>query len=216
MCPYHVCRRGIKFLDTKCSPVLAQQGQPQSDSQKFLANGNKRTTRNNEILALAMTAGKPQGVLRDLLRAPVYLYRWNLGWLLGHRFLLLVHSGRRTGRRHEAVLEVLQYRKVLGEAVVMSGFGRNSDWLLNIQSRPDFEVIIGAQRYKAQCRFLSEEEAVQVFREYERKNYLILPIVRYVLNRLLSWRYLGSDADIRRLVSQLPLLAFRPAVATNA
>ena len=162
-----------------------------------------------------MSGSKPKGVLRYLLRAPVCLYHWKLGRLLGYRFLLLTHTGRYTGRRHETVLEVVQYRKVLREAVVMSGFGRNSDWLLNIQAKPDFEVIIGAHRYKAQYRLLGEEEAVQVFRDYERKNHLIYPVVRYVLSRLLKWQYRGSDADIRNLVSQLPLLAFWPAAAVN-
>jgi deazaflavin-dependent oxidoreductase (nitroreductase family) len=171
---------------------------------------------NDEESGPEMREAKPQGVLRYLLHVPVWLYRWNLGWLLGHRFLLLVHSGRRTGRRHETVLEVMQYRKVVREAVVMSGFGRSSDWLLNIQAEPDFEVIIGAHRYKAQYRLLGEAEAAQVFREYERKNHLMYPILRYVLSRLLNWQYHGSDADVRNLVSQLPLIAFRPAAAVSA
>ena len=157
-----------------------------------------------------MPARKPKGVLRYLLRAPVHLYRWKLGRLLGHRFLLLIHTGRRSGRRHQTVLEVIQYRKISHEAIVMSGFGRDSAWLLNIQAKPDFDVIIGAERFKAQYRLLSEEEAVQAFRDYERKNKLLYPVVRYVLSRLLKWQYRGSDADIRQLVSQLPLVAFRP------
>lgn len=158
-----------------------------------------------------MTGSRPHGVLRYLLRAPIYLYRWRLGRLLGHRFLLLHHTGRRTERRHATVLEVLQYRGTLGEAVVMSGFGRNSGWLLNIQAKPDCDVVIGAQAFRAQYRFLGEDEAVQVFRDYEKKNRLVLPIVRFVLSRLLGWPYRGSDADVRKLVSQLPLVAFRPA-----
>src|SRR5215469_3700219 len=44
----------------------------------------------------------PQGALRRLFRVPVYLYWWKCGWLLGHRFLLLNHTGRRTGLRRHA------------------------------------------------------------------------------------------------------------------
>jgi len=36
--------------------------------------------------------------LRLAFRLPIYLYRLDLGWLLGHRFLLLVHRGRESGR----------------------------------------------------------------------------------------------------------------------
>jgi hypothetical protein len=64
-----------------------------------------------------------KNVLRHLLRAPVYLYRWRLGPLFGKRFLLLTHTGRRTGVRHQTVLEVMEYREEGPEAVVMSGFG---------------------------------------------------------------------------------------------
>ena len=45
-----------------------------------------------------------------LFRAPVYLYRWHLGWMLGHRLLLLTHIGRRTGLRRQTVLEVVELR----------------------------------------------------------------------------------------------------------
>ena len=157
-----------------------------------------------------MASTKPQGGLRYLLRAPVYLYRWKLGGLLGRRFLLLSHVGRRSGRRHETVLEVVQYRQAQHEAVVASGFGRGADWLRNIQANPDaVAVTIGWRRFHARYRFLSEEEAVETFRDYERRNQLFAPVVRSVLSRLLGWRYSGSEADVRKLVAQLPLIAFR-------
>jgi hypothetical protein len=36
---------------------------------------------------------RPGPVLRSVFRLPVYLYRWKLGWGLGHRFLLILHKG---------------------------------------------------------------------------------------------------------------------------
>jgi deazaflavin-dependent oxidoreductase (nitroreductase family) len=148
--------------------------------------------------------------LRHLLRAPVYLYRWRLGPLFGKRFLLLTHTGRRTGIRHQTVLEVMEYREAGPEAVVMSGFGRNSDWLRNIEKTPNEEVIIVSRHFQASHRFLAEEEAVNVVRNYERRNRLVASLVRWVLSRLLCWQYRGSTDDRRRLVGQLPLIAFRP------
>ena len=93
-----------------------------------------------------MSAIHQNSVLRHLLRAPVYLYRWRLGPLFGKRFLLLTHTGRRTGLRHQVVLEVMEYREKGPEAVLMSGFGRNSDWLRNIETTPNEEVVIGSRR----------------------------------------------------------------------
>jgi hypothetical protein len=104
----------------------------------------------------------------------------------------------------------MEYRKEVPEAVVMSGFGINSEWLRNIEASPNEQVALGARQFNATHRFLVEEEAISVVRNYERRNWFVAPIVRWVLSRLLGWRYSGSDSDRRRLVKQLPLLAFRP------
>jgi deazaflavin-dependent oxidoreductase (nitroreductase family) len=154
---------------------------------------------------------RPGATLRRILRAPAYLYRWNCGWLLGHRFLLLIHVGRRTGLRRYTVLEVLQYRSDGPEAVVMSAFGRDADWLRNLETTPCPEVIIGRHRFTAAHRLLDEKEAMRVVAGYERRNWLVVQIIRAVLSRLLGWGYDGSQGMRRRLVRQLPLVAFRPA-----
>ena len=148
--------------------------------------------------------------LRHLLRAPVYLYRLRLGRLLGRRFLLLIHVGRRTGQRRETVLEVLEYRDIGPEAIVLSAFGRNADWLRNIEVGPAPEVIVASRRFIAAHRILDMNEAAAAMRGYEQRNRFAAPIIRLVLSRLLGWRYSGSVQDRRRLVAQLPLVAFRP------
>ncbi len=157
-----------------------------------------------------MSPSKPKGVLQKLLRAPVYLYHWHCGWLLDHRFLLLTHTGRHTGLRHETVLEVMDFRKDGPEVVVMSGFGRHSDWLLNIEAQPDPEITIGARHFVATYRMLDDDEAVQVVRGYERRNGFMAPVVRWVLSLLLGWTYNGSESARRRLVQELPLIGFKP------
>ena len=153
---------------------------------------------------------KKKPVLARLFRGPVYLYRWHLGWLLGHRVMLLNHIGRRTGLWRHTVLEIVEYRKDGPEVVVVNGFGRDCDWVRNIEARGGEEVVVGGQRFPASHRFLQEEEAAAVMRAYEQRNRWIAPIVRAGLSWLLGWKYRGSEADRRRLVRQLPLIAFRP------
>jgi hypothetical protein len=104
----------------------------------------------------------------------------------------------------------MEYREEGPEAVVMSGFGWNSDWLRNIETTPSEEVVIGARCFQASHRFLSEEKAVNVVGNYELRIRFMAPLVRWVLSRLLGWRYRGSEDDRYRLVGQLPLIAFRP------
>lgn len=157
-----------------------------------------------------MPATRLNPVLRGLFRAPAYLYRWRCGWLLGRRFLLLVHTGRRTGLRQETVLEVMEYRDEGPELVVMSAFGPDADWLRNIQATPGPDVVIGSHRFTAAHRILEPHEAVRVIAGYEQRNRLMAPIIHAVLSRLLGWRYVGSELDRRWLAAHLPLIAFRP------
>lgn len=148
--------------------------------------------------------------LRYLLRAPSYLYRWHCGWLLGRRFMLLIHVGRRTGRAHRTVLEIMQYRDETDEMIVMSGFGRDADWLRNIAATPNVEVVVGSRRFIATHRTLGADEAMRALAGYEQRHRLFAPLIRMVLSRLLGWRYDGSRQAQHRVVNQLPFIAFRP------
>ena len=152
----------------------------------------------------------PHGVLLALLNMPVHLYHARLGFLLGHRFLLLVHTGRRTGLSRETVLEVIRYDPVSREAVVAAGWGRRTGWLHNVEAGLGREVWIGRERFVPAYRLLELDEAERLFADYERRNRLIAPIIRAVLSRLVGWRYDGTPAARRRVVEQLSLVAFRP------
>ena len=157
-----------------------------------------------------MVSVRRNTLLWYLFRGPVYLYRWHLGWLCGHRCLLLTHIGRKTGQRRQTVLEIVEYRPQGPEVIVVNGFGRDSNWVRNIETKGGEEITVGLQHFAAAHRFLEVEEAMQVMRAYERRNRFIAPLVRRGLSWLLGWNYHGSEADRRRLVEQLALIAFRP------
>ncbi len=156
-----------------------------------------------------MVAVKHRSWLWYLVRGPVYLYRWHMGWLFGHRCLLLTHIGRRSGLPHQTVLEVVGYRNDGPEAVVVSGF-HDSDWVRNIEATSGEEVTVGAQHFVATHRFLGEDEAMKVMEDYEYRNRYIAPVVRRGLSWLVGWPYHASEDDRRKLVRQLPMIAFRP------
>jgi deazaflavin-dependent oxidoreductase (nitroreductase family) len=158
---------------------------------------------------------KKKSVVWYLFRVPVYLYAWRLGWLLGHRALLLTHIGRHSGLRRKTVLEVVEYRKKGPEVVVANGFGPRSDWVRNIAASSREEVTVGCQHFVASHRFLGEEEAVRVIERYEHRHRFIAPIVRRGFSWLLGWHYCGGESDRRRLVRQIPLIAFRPCALSG-
>jgi deazaflavin-dependent oxidoreductase (nitroreductase family) len=138
------------------------------------------------------------------------LYRNGFGWLLGHRFLRLSHTGRRSGRTFHVVLEVVRYDEATGEATVVSGFGQTADWLRNLRAGGPVAVDFGRGARPAAYRVLGLEEAVEVYAAYERRNVLIAPLVRWTLTALLGWRYDGSAGARRRMAAELPLVALRP------
>jgi hypothetical protein len=52
------------------------------------------------------------------------LYRWRLGWLFGHRFALLTHVGRRSGKTYRTALWVYRYQPDTGQVTVVSVWGK--------------------------------------------------------------------------------------------
>ena len=148
----------------------------------------------------ALLPKRPQGVQRLFLRAPVWIYRLRLGRLLGRRFLLLRHRGRRTGAVRETVLEVIG--RDGDEVFVISGFGPRSDWLRNIRASPPLLVETGGRSFVPDARFLDVEEAVSVLRLYAERNRRAASI--------LGKRLYGGEFDPRRLAGATTVVGLRP------
>lgn len=146
------------------------------------------------------------GLVRWLFRAPIALYRWHLGWLLGQRFLLLTHRGRKSGLARQAVLEVLRYDRTTGESTVIAGLGPRADWYRNIQACPALEVQTGRRRYRPQQHLLSSDEAVRFLTTWERQH----PLEARLMPKLLDWADDGTPEGHRALLASRCLVAFRP------
>jgi deazaflavin-dependent oxidoreductase (nitroreductase family) len=152
---------------------------------------------------------QPGRLALAIFRMPLALYRIGLGWLLGHTFLLLTHSGRRTGRPHATAVMVLARSGSTGEAVVCSVWGPQTDWVRNIRAHPALLVQIGRDSFVPQQRFLDADEAFAVAVEFRRRHPWRLRLV----SRVLGLGDLRSDAAVRELVATRPFVALRPAPA---
>lgn len=155
----------------------------------------------------------PHRVLPSLLRLPGHLYDLHAGWLLTSRFLRLTHTGRRSGRTYRTVLEVLGRDPATGTVWVLAGLGQRADWYRNVRAHPAVTVETGRRRFPAMAVTLGEADAVAVLAGYERRNRLLMPIIRRVLSRLTGWPYDSSDAARHRLVRDRPIVALRPKPA---
>ena len=149
---------------------------------------------------------RPTRILKLAFRAPIYLYRLELGWLLGHRFLLLIHQGRTSEHVYHTVLEVVRYDRATKESVVLSGWGARADWYRNIKANPALEIWTAGERYIPQQRFLAPEENHALISEYASNHSLAFQF----LARVFGYPLGGTEAERRTFAESLRLVAFRP------
>lgn len=112
--------------------------------------------------------GSPKGMKRLLFRAPIVLYRAGLGFVLGTRFLMLEHTGRKSGEVRRTVLEVVVNEP--GAAYVAAAWGEKAQWLQNIKADPDVTIHLGSRRYETTAEMVGIEEAHSLMSRYAAKH----------------------------------------------
>lgn len=148
------------------------------------------------------------GILRFFLRLPIWLYRVHLGWLLGDRFLMLTHIGRKSGQPHQTVLEVVSHDKSSDAYVIASGWGEQSDWFRNVQKTPRVIVQTGSRCIAAKAERLSPVDAERELRDYAQRH----PTAFRKLAGLMTGRPWRDEPEyFYQLAQSLPMVALRPA-----
>lgn len=149
-------------------------------------------------------------VRRALNRAPIWLYRLGLGGLLGGRFLLLTHTGRKSGRPRQVVLEVVGRHEESGGYLIASGYGVRSQWFRNIVNDPRVRFQVGSRHYTGLARPLPAAESGRRLRDYARHH----PRTAAAMMRVLGQDVDGSDAAYERVGADrdhgVPLVALTP------
>ncbi len=150
---------------------------------------------------------KPHGLLKWGFKAPIALYRLRLSWLLGHRFLMLTHRGRKSGAIRRTVLEVVHYDPATHESAVLSAYGPKADWYQNIVASPPIEVRTAGRRYIPQYRLLDVDERFAALQAYQRRYRRAFQAVM----RFLGHDYDGSEASLHALADSTLMVGFRPS-----
>lgn len=150
--------------------------------------------------------GKPTGFTRFLTRAPLALYHARLGFLLGRRFLRLVHVGRKSGQPREVVLEVIRIDDD-GAVTAACGWGEKADWLRNVTATPECEVTVATRTFEARAERRSMDDAVAILTDYAAAH----PRAFGKLTQLMLGRPHPPDAEgARALAAAVPVVTFRP------
>jgi deazaflavin-dependent oxidoreductase (nitroreductase family) len=140
------------------------------------------------------------------MRVPILCYRVGLGWLLGGRFVLIEHVGRRTGARRSAVVEVVEHDPRDGTWTVASGFGRTADWYRNLLATPEVAIQVGRARHAVTAQPLPPDEAATVMARYAEAH----PRTAKRLAGFMGFEVDGSRDDYRELGRALPFVRFSP------
>ena len=93
------------------------------------------------------------------------------------------------------MLEVIGEDPCADEVLVIAGLGRRANWYRNTAAGGAVEIAVARERFTS---------------AYERRHRLIAPVIRVVLGRLVGWPYDGTPDARRRLLGELPVIAFRP------
>lgn len=139
----------------------------------------------------------PAGLGRLAYRLPIVIYRAHLGRLLGARFLLLEHRGRRTGKARKTVLEVIGHDRAHGTWRVVSAWGERAQWLRNLRAAPRARIQTAGRAVPVDARVVSAPEAEQAIVDYGRRH----PCAVRSVARLLGWETDGSEQDLRAFAS---------------
>jgi deazaflavin-dependent oxidoreductase (nitroreductase family) len=156
---------------------------------------------------MALTHEKPNRILRALLRAPIWLYRWNLGWMMGGRFLLLTHTGRKSGLKRQTVIEVVSHDETTGAYYVAAAWREKSDWYRNIQQNPTVSVQVRNHKFQANAEQISTLEAEERLWDYAQK----YPVAFGELVTIMLGEHLPPDKETcRKVAESVPLISLNP------
>lgn len=162
----------------------------------------------HEMFSKGTLAGpRPRGLMRTLMRLPIWMYRFGLGWLLGDRFVMLTHIGRKSGLPRDTVVEIVLRDTANDVYIVASGWGTRADWFRNIQKTPRVLLHDGRRRREAVAMRVPEGDAYVILRDYARRH----PEAFRNLARLMLGRQLDStESAYAELARHVPLVALRP------
>lgn len=150
------------------------------------------------------TPQPPTGLRRLLWRLPIGLYRMRLGFLFGHRLMLLTHTGRVTGRPRRAVIEVVERDPARGVYIAASGFGTRSDWYRNVLARPEATIEVAGRTLPVTATPIPRAEGADLMARYAMRH----PRAAVRLCRIMGFAVDGSEADFRAVGERIPFVRF--------
>jgi deazaflavin-dependent oxidoreductase (nitroreductase family) len=153
-------------------------------------------------------------LLRSLLRPPYVVLRFGLlGYerLFGQQWIAITTIGRRTGKPHTVLLDLVGYDRTTGRHYVQPGWPRGSDWVRNVQANPRVDAQVGHRRFTGRVVRVPGREGAEWAYRFAQKH----PISSWLIGRvMLGWRpprESGAAAAKEWMAEHLVFYAVEPA-----
>jgi deazaflavin-dependent oxidoreductase (nitroreductase family) len=127
--------------------------------------------------------------------------------MMGGRFLLLNHIGRKSGLKRQTVIEVVSHDETTGVTFVAAAWQNQSDWYRNIQQNPIVGVQVGNHRFQACAEEVSLQEAESQLWDYARKHPTAF---RELVIIMLGERLPPDKETCRKVAESVPVISLNP------
>ncbi len=148
-------------------------------------------------------------LLRWIKKPPQILYALGLGPVYGRLVLLLITTGRKTGRPR---VTPLQYEEIDGAIYVASAQGDRADWFRNIQADPQVEVRVRSRRFSGIAEPITDRTQVADFLYYRLRRH------PRMIGAIMRREGLPPDpdrSDLERYAEDRALVIIRPLTGSS-
>ena len=150
---------------------------------------------------------RPGTLLKFFFKVPLLMHKLGFGgWerLIGAQWMLITTIGRKTGKRRETMVDVMDYDKANDTYYIEAAYGARADWYRNIQRNPIFEAQVGRRKFKARAGALSTESASDLLVQFYRQK----PAYTRSVMAMAGMKFKDED-ELRDLGKNLTLLAVK-------
>ncbi|MCQ3936515.1 MAG: hypothetical protein DPW18_05640 [Chloroflexi bacterium] len=151
---------------------------------------------------------RPNTLLKFFFKIPLLLHRLGFGgWerLIGAQWMFIATTGRKTGKRREVMVDVMDYDPSTDTYYIEAAYGKRADWYRNIQSNPVFEAQVGRRKFKARAGELTENDTGEMLVRFFRRK----PAYTRSVMAMVGMKFKDED-ELRVIGRNLTLLAVMP------
>jgi deazaflavin-dependent oxidoreductase (nitroreductase family) len=109
-----------------------------------------------------------------MLRLPFFVHTFGLlgcERLFGQQWLALTTRGRRTGRPHTVLLDVVGHDPASDRFYVQPGWGDRCDWVLNVRADPHVTVQVNRRSFRGRVVDVSGLEGAKVLHAFAARHW---------------------------------------------